>query len=83
MFASMGVAVKQATFNELRRHAKTFFDLVEAGESVRVFRNGKPIAAIVPVVTDLPSWKRRKAQPLIISGVSVSKAIEQDRELCA
>lgn len=73
--------MRQTTFTELRSQAKAFFDLVEAGESVRVLRNGKPIADIVPVVADLPSWKRRKAQPLVISGVSVSKAIEQDREL--
>jgi len=35
--------------------------LVEAGEQVRVLRNGKAIAAIVPVTADLPSWKRREA----------------------
>jgi antitoxin (DNA-binding transcriptional repressor) of toxin-antitoxin stability system len=73
--------MKQATFTEIRNQAKAFFDLVEAGESVRVLRNGKPIADIVPIATDLPSWKRRKAQPLVISGVSVSQAIAQEREL--
>lgn len=75
--------MKQATFTEVRNQAKAFFDLVEAGESVRVLRNGKPIADIVPVMADLPSWRRRKAQPLVISGVSVSEAIQIDRELGA
>jgi len=46
---------------------------------VRVLRNGRPIADIVPVVADLPSWKRRKAQPLVLDGVSVSRMILEDR----
>jgi antitoxin (DNA-binding transcriptional repressor) of toxin-antitoxin stability system len=36
--------MKQATFTEVRNHAKQYFDIVESGESVRVIRNGKPIA---------------------------------------
>ena len=55
-----------------------YFDIVEPGESVRVLRNGKPIANIVPVVADLHSWKRHKAQPLL-DGVSVSRMIIEER----
>lgn len=58
------IAMKQVTFTEIRNHAKQYFDIVASGESVRVLRNGKPIADIVPVMAELPSWKRRKAQPL-------------------
>jgi prevent-host-death family protein len=72
--------MKQATFSELRNHAKRYFDFVEAGETVRVVRNGKPIADIVPVSQDLPSWKRRQAQPLVIEGASLSRIILEDRE---
>ena len=72
--------MKQATFTEVRNHAKQYFDLVEAGGSVRVLRNGKPIADIVPVAADLPSWKRRSVQPLVLDGVSVSKVILEERE---
>jgi prevent-host-death family protein len=72
--------MKQATFSELRNHAKQYFDLVEAGESVRIVRNGKPIADIVPLPQDLPSWKRRVAQPLVIDGVSLAKLILEERE---
>jgi antitoxin (DNA-binding transcriptional repressor) of toxin-antitoxin stability system len=72
--------MKQATFTEVRNHAKAYFDIVEAGEAVRVLRNGKPIADIVPIVADLPSWKRRKAQPLVLDGVSVSRMILEERE---
>ncbi|OAI06338.1 prevent-host-death protein [Methylomonas methanica] len=71
--------MKQATFTEVRNHAKQYFDIVEAGESVRVIRNGKPIADIVPVMADVPSWKRRKAQPLVLDGVAVSQLILQER----
>lgn len=72
--------MRQATFTEVRNHAKEFFDLVESGESVRVLRNGKPIADIVPIPADLPSWKRRTAQPLVVAGVSVSRMIVEERE---
>ena len=73
--------MKQATFTELRNHAKHYFDIVETGECVRVLRNGKPIADIVPVAADLPSWKRRKAQPLVLDSDSVSRMILDERKL--
>jgi antitoxin (DNA-binding transcriptional repressor) of toxin-antitoxin stability system len=72
--------MKQATFTEVRNQAKLYFDAVEAGETVRVLRNGKPIADIVPIMADLPSWKRRKAQPLVLDGVAVSRIILEERE---
>lgn len=72
--------MKQATFSELRNNAKQFFDFVEAGETVRVVRNGRPIADIVPILQDLPSWKRRSVQPLVLDGVSLSEMILAERE---
>ena len=72
--------MKQVTFTEVRNHAKQYFDIVASGESVRVLRNGKPIADIVPIAADLPSWKRRKAQPLVLDSVSVSRMILEERE---
>ncbi len=71
--------MKLVTFTEIRNHAKACFDIVESGESVRVLRNGKPIAAIVPVLADLPPWKRRTAHPLVLDGVSVSRLILDER----
>lgn len=71
--------MKQVIFTEVRNHAKTWFDMVESGDAVRVLRNGKPIADIVPVAADLPTWKRRKAQPLVLDGVSVSRMILETR----
>jgi antitoxin (DNA-binding transcriptional repressor) of toxin-antitoxin stability system len=72
--------MRQATFTEVRNRAKAFFDIVESGESVRVLRNGKPIADIVPVAPDMPSWKRRKAQPLVLDGVSLSRLVLEERD---
>ena len=69
-----------ATFTELRNQAKRYFDLVEAGETVRVLRNGKPIAEIHPVARDLPSWKRRPARPLAIGGEAISRLVLEDRD---
>jgi antitoxin (DNA-binding transcriptional repressor) of toxin-antitoxin stability system len=72
--------MKHTTFTEVRNHAKQYFDMVALGESIRVLRNGKPIADIVPVMADLPSWKRRKAQPLVLEGALVSRMILEERE---
>ena len=44
--------MRHATFTEVRNQAKQYFDAVEAGETVRVLRNGKPIADIVPIMAD-------------------------------
>lgn len=71
--------MRQVAFTELRNNAKIFFDLVEAGESVRILRNGKPIADIVPIAAELPSWKKRKAQPLVLDGVAISQLILNER----
>lgn len=68
-----------ATFTELRNHAKHYFDAVEGGASVRVFRNGKPIAEIVPIRAGIPSWKR-KPVPLTVRGLSLSRQILRDRD---
>lgn len=66
------------TITELRNHARDYFDAVEAGDTVRVFRNGKPIAEIVPIRSGVPSWKRH-ATPLTVKGLSLSRAILSDR----
>ena len=70
--------MKEATFTELRNNPKAYFDMVKNGDVVRVYRNGKPIAEIVPVQSIAPSWKRRPT-PLVIKGVSLSAEILKDR----
>jgi len=74
--------MRDTTITELRNHAKVFFDAVEAGDTVRVFRNGKLIAEIVPIRCGVPSWKRQ-ATPLTIKGLSLSREILSDRDKSA
>ncbi len=71
--------MRETTLTELRYHAKDYFDAVEGGETVRVFRNGKPIAEIVPVRSGVPSWKRQ-ATPVAVKGMSLSLEILGDRD---
>ncbi len=71
--------MKHATSTKFRNQAKRHFDMVESGETVRVYRNGKPIADVVPVPADLPSWKRRIVRPLVLEGVSISRVILAER----
>jgi prevent-host-death family protein len=71
--------MQETTFTELRNHAKDYFDAVEGGDTVRVFRNGKPIAEIVPVHSGVPSWKRH-GTPLTVKGLSLSREILSDRD---
>lgn len=70
--------MRQTTFSELRRHAKDYFDAVEAGDVVRVYRNGRPIADIVPVPPAEPAWKRPVAR-LTVRGVRLSNVVIEDR----
>jgi prevent-host-death family protein len=71
--------MRDTTFTEFRNHAKDYFDAVEGGDTVRVFRNGKPIAEIVPVRSGVPSWKRH-ATPLLVKGLSLSREIMSGRD---
>lgn len=72
--------MRETTFTELRNHAREYFDCVEAGETIRVMRNGKAIANIVPIPPDLPSWKQRNNQPLAVDGLSISQLILTERD---
>ena len=71
--------MRDATFTDLRNHAKDYFDAVEGGDTVRVFRNGKPIAEIVPVRSGVASWKRQ-ATLLTVKGLSLSREILSGRD---
>lgn len=71
--------MQETTLSELRNQTRHFFDLIEAGETIRVLRNGKPIADIMPVQKDAPSWKQRQVRPLLIDGVEISRLILEDR----
>lgn len=69
----------KASLTGVRNQMKRFFDLVECGETVRVLRNGKPIAEIHPIRAGVRYWKQRKARPLAVSGVAISELIHAER----
>lgn len=73
--------MKTVTFSQLRNNAKKYFDAVEKGESVEVYRHGKPIAMLTPVIHESPlkinRWKT--GNPIKIPGLSLSKEIMKDR----
>jgi prevent-host-death family protein len=72
--------MRETTFTELRNHAKTFFDAVEEGETVRVYRNGRPVADIVPVKSATPAWKKPPQIRLSLGTLSLSDEILADRD---
>lgn len=66
------------TFSELRHHAKKYFDAVEKGQALEVYRHGKPIAIVSPrVKSSGQRWK--SARPIRINKVSLSQAILEER----
>ena len=70
----------QTTFTELRKHAKTYFDSVEKGDTIQVLRHGKVIAEITPPHegTAERAWKRPGLK-LVVPGVSLTKALLDER----
>jgi antitoxin (DNA-binding transcriptional repressor) of toxin-antitoxin stability system len=72
--------MQEATFTELRANAKRYFDAVEKGDIVRVYRNGKAVAEITPIRTSKGtlSWKR-EVTPLTVKGLSLSHELQKDR----
>ncbi len=70
----------RTTFTELRKHAKTYFDSVEKGNTIQVLRHGRIIAEIVPPHEDAQdkAWKKPGLK-LVVPGVSLTKAILAER----
>lgn len=71
-----------ATFTQLRNNAASYFDKVEKGETVRVFRNGKPSAMLVKA-GETPDtrayWKN--AKPLYDLGSDLSsRMLREERK---
>ncbi|MBM4038537.1 MAG: type II toxin-antitoxin system prevent-host-death family antitoxin [Planctomycetes bacterium] len=69
------------TFTDLRNHAKKYFDAVQEGETLEVYRYGKPIAVVSPARPPASDyWKTRKPLPIKIKGVSLSRMIIEERK---
>ena len=71
--------MKSTTFSKLRNNAKFYFDSVEKGESIEVYRHGKLVAVINPANAKMRQrW--HSAKPLKVSGVELSAAILAERK---
>jgi prevent-host-death family protein len=70
--------VKSVTFSELRNNAKKYFDTVEKGETLEVYRHGKPVAILMPSASRGRS-RTQEEPPLRVPGVSLARAILKDR----
>ena len=51
---------------------------LKSSETLRLLRNGKVIAEIIPIRAATLSWKR-SALPMTIKGISLSREIIKDR----
>lgn len=73
--------MKKVAFTDFRKNASDFFDEVEEGQTIRVYRHGRAVAEIVPASdeTQTPSWKKSGLK-LTVKGGSLSRAILEERE---
>lgn len=72
--------MKTVTFSQLRNNAKKYFDEVEKGETVEVYRHGKPVAIVSPIGGKAVGPRRNLFEPIHIPGVSGSKLIIEERK---
>jgi antitoxin (DNA-binding transcriptional repressor) of toxin-antitoxin stability system len=70
--------MKTTTVAKLRKDVKGYLDLIQAGETVRVYRRSEAVADIVPVSGGRPSWKREILR-LSKKGLSLGREIVTDR----
>ena len=72
--------MRTVTFSQLRNNAKKYFDAVEKGETVEVYRHGKPVAIVSPVLVKSTEPRRNLFEPIRIPGVSASKILIEQRK---
>lgn len=71
--------MQSTTFSKFRNNARHYFDQVEKGEIIQIYRYGKPVAFLMPMEKKILSrWKDTK--PLKLPGVSLSMALRQERD---
>ncbi|OGQ34090.1 MAG: hypothetical protein A3F16_08920 [Deltaproteobacteria bacterium RIFCSPHIGHO2_12_FULL_43_9] len=65
---------KTVTFTELRNNAKKYFDDVEKGNTLEIYRHGKPVAVLSPSkASGADYWKH--VIPIGVKGASLSKLV--------
>ena len=60
----------ETTLTEFRKHTKRYFDKIEQGEMVRIYRNGRPIGDLVPVSADRRQLEAAKRAGLYVDDLS-------------
>lgn len=78
--------MRSVTFSQFRNNAKKYFDAVEKGETLEIYRHGKPIATLSPSrsVAQAPYRAEEDAAPYSIPKsprLSPSPHLSPDREL--
>lgn len=71
--------MKTATFSQFRNNAKKFFDAVESGETIEIYRHGKPVAVVSPIIRENNKDYWKSVSPVKVPGVSGSKHILETR----
>jgi len=71
--------MKTITISQLARNGRKILDLIESGETLQISRNGRLVALLSPAIRKTAiRWK--KANPLFLPGVSLSRAIIEERQ---
>jgi prevent-host-death family protein len=74
--------MKSVAFTDFRKKASDLITEVEHGETLVLFRRGKPVAEVVPFSDRerrTPAWKLSRVR-LRIKGSDLSSAILEERE---
>jgi len=75
--------MKSVAFTDFRKKASDLITEVEHGETLILFRRGKPVAEVVPYTDKaqrIPAWKR-SGICLRIQGSDLSSAILEERDM--
>ena len=76
------MTVKVVAFTEFRKNASRLITDVIDGESLVIFRHGKPVARVMPYSEkseEPPAWKQPGIR-LHIPGADITSAILQERD---
>ncbi len=70
--------------SEFRANTSAMLDLVQRGETIRIMRHGKAVADLVPIrdapMAKLPSWKQPFEPVQLPAGISLSRAVLDERD---
>lgn len=75
--------MRMISFTDFRKNASLFITQVEHGETLVLFRRGRPVAEVIPFSErpmGIPSWKQPGVR-LRIRGGDLSSAILEEREV--